>query len=94
MQIMVFPFIACTHHLLHYSHPTPEGCLCMFSCVGLFVTPWIVVCQASLSMEFCRQEYWSGLPFTFPGDLTDPRDGISCIGRQILYHSTTQKAPL
>ena len=23
-------------------------------------------------MEFSRQEYWSGLPFAFPGDLSDP----------------------
>ena len=29
-------------------------------------------CQASLSVEFSRQEYWSGLPFPFPGDLPDP----------------------
>ena len=36
------------------------------------VTPWIVACQASLSMEFSRQEYWSGLPFPSPGDLPDP----------------------
>ena len=28
--------------------------------------------QASLSMEFSRQEYWSGLPFPSPGDLPDP----------------------
>ena len=28
--------------------------------------------QAPLSMEFSRQEYWSGLPFSFPGDLPDP----------------------
>ena len=28
--------------------------------------------QASLSMGFSRQEYWSGLPFPFPGDLPDP----------------------
>ena len=28
--------------------------------------------QASLSMEFSRQEYWSGLPFPTPGDLPDP----------------------
>ena len=37
-----------------------------------FVTPWIVAHQASLSMEFPRQEYWSGLPFPSPGDLPDP----------------------
>ena len=29
--------------------------------------------QALLSMEFSRQEYWSGLPFPFPGHLPDPR---------------------
>ena len=28
-----------------------------------FATPWTVACQAPLSMEFSRQEYWSGLPF-------------------------------
>ena len=35
------------------------------------MTPWTVAYQASLSMEFSRQEYWSGLPFPSPGDLTD-----------------------
>ena len=35
-------------------------------------TPGTVVCQAPLSMEFSRQEYWSGLPFSTPGDLRDP----------------------
>ena len=36
------------------------------------VTPGTVAHQASLSMGFSRQEYWSGLPFPFPGDLPDP----------------------
>ena len=36
------------------------------------VTPWIVAHQAPLSMEFSRQEYWSGLPFPSTGDLLDP----------------------
>ena len=38
----------------------------MFSrlgCAQLFVTSWTVACQAPLSMEFSRQEYWSTLPF-------------------------------
>ena len=35
-------------------------------------TLWTVACQAPLSMEFSRQEYWSGLPFPFIGDLPDP----------------------
>jgi len=33
----------------------------LLSCVPLFVTPWIAARQASLSMEFSRQEYWCGL---------------------------------
>ena len=31
-----------------------------------------VACQAALSMEFSRQEYWGGLPFPSPGDIPDP----------------------
>ena len=44
----------------------------LLSCVKLFVTPWTVAYQAPLSMEFSRQEYWSGLLFPSPGDLPDP----------------------
>ena len=40
--------------------------------VPLFATPWTVAYQAPPSMEFSRQEYWSGLPFPSPGDLPDP----------------------
>ena len=40
-----------------------------FSCVRLLVTPWTVAHQASLSMEFSREEYWNGLSFPPPGDL-------------------------
>ena len=36
------------------------------------VTPWTVACQALLSMEFSRQEYWSGLPFPSPRYLPSP----------------------
>ena len=32
------------------------------------VTPWTGACQASLSTEFSRQEYWCGLPSPTPGD--------------------------
>ena len=38
----------------------------------LIATPWTVPCQAPLSMEFSKQEYWSGLPFPSPRDLRDP----------------------
>ena len=40
--------------------------------VRLFAAPWTVAHQASTSMGFSRQEYWSGLPFPSPGDLPDP----------------------
>ena len=44
----------------------------MLSCVRLFATPRTVACQALLSMELSRQEYWSELPFPSPEDLPDP----------------------
>ena len=47
-------------------------CVCVLSHVCLFMTPWTVALQALLSMEFSRQEYWSGLPFLTPEDLPDP----------------------
>ena len=40
--------------------------------VRLFVTQWTVAYQASPSMGFSRQEYWSVLPFPSPGDLSHP----------------------
>ena len=53
--------------------PSPGMCVCvcvracMLSYAQLFVTPWTVAHQASLSMEFSREEYWCGLPFPTPG---------------------------
>ena len=47
-------------------------CVCVLSCVQFFATLWTVACQASLSMEFSRQEYQIGLPFPNPGCLPDP----------------------
>ena len=40
--------------------------------VRLFATPWPVAYQAPPSMGFSRQEYGSGVPLPFPGDLPDP----------------------
>ena len=40
--------------------------------VQIFATPQTIACQTHLSMEFSRQEYWSGLPFFLLGDLSDP----------------------
>ena len=46
----------------------------LFACsccrVQLFATLWTVAHQVPLSMGFVRQEYWSGLPFPPPGDLS------------------------
>ena len=50
----------------------PYNLLCMH--VQAYLTlcnPWTADLQAPLSMEFSRQEYWSGLPFPTPGDLSD-----------------------
>ena len=54
----------------------PSQAICYLSAqslsrVRLSVTPWTVAHQAPLSMEFSRQEYWSGLPCSPPGDLLD-----------------------
>ena len=46
-------------------------CVCV-SHVQLFATPWTVAHQASLSMEFSRQEYWSGFPFPPPEEFLNP----------------------
>ena len=59
--------------------------------------PWTVACQAPLSMEFSRQEYWSAQPFPysllqgiFPAQGSNP-SLLQC--RQILYHLSHQRSP-
>ena len=47
-------------------------CVCVYSVMSDSVTPWTVAFQAPLSMEFSRQEYWSGLPFPPPEYLPNP----------------------
>ena len=54
-----------------YHFTNVRVCICAQSCPTL-ETPWTVAHQVLLSMEFSRQEYWSGLPFPTPGDLPDP----------------------
>ena len=55
--------------------------------VQLFATPWAIALQAPLSMEFSRQEYWSGLPFPSPGDLSTQGSNLGLAHcRQILYN--------
>ena len=67
---------------------------CQFlSHVWLFVTPWDVAHQAPLSMGFSRQQYWSALPFPFPGDLPDPENPGLLDCRRMLYHLSHQGSP-
>ena len=49
-------------------------CVCAQSSshVQLFAAPWTVAHQTPLTMEFSRQEYWSGLSFPSPRDLPNP----------------------
>ena len=63
----LFQFIFIKHLL--YARHHRVSC---FSHVRLFMTPRTVACQAPLSMELSRQEYWSGLPCLSPGELPDP----------------------
>ena len=74
---------------------TQCGCvLSCFSCVWFFVTLWMVAHQAPLSIDFSRQEHWSGLPVPPPGGLLNPgvkpvAPYVSCVGRWVFTPSTT-----
>ena len=61
-----------TDHPFPISLPRLEKVKELLSCVQFFATPWTTACQGPLSMEFSRQEYWSGLLFPSPGDLSNP----------------------
>ena len=63
----------------------------MLSHIWLFVTPWTIAFQVSLSMDFSRQEYWSELPFPTPGDL--PHPGIEPISSELADRSYTTVPP-
>ena len=64
---------AVSSRLINQQYTLDRSCVVKsLSCVRLFVTPWTVAHQAPPSMEFSRQEYWSGLPFPSPRDLPNP----------------------
>ena len=48
------------------------SCVYVHSIASDSAIPWIVAHQAPLPMKLSKQEYWSGLPFPSPGDLSDP----------------------
>ena len=63
--------------------------------VQLFAIPWTVAHQAPLSMEFSRQEYWSGLPLSSPADPSTQGSNLGLLHcRQILYHLSHQGYPI
>ena len=61
-----------TYNSSTYKFSTLKVKVKSISCIWLSATPWAIDYQASSSMGFSRQEYWSGLPFPSPGDLPDP----------------------
>ena len=58
------------------------------SVVSDSATPWTIAHQAPLSMEFSRQEHWSGFPCPHPGESSQPRDWtrVSSFGNWFPYH--------
>ena len=63
----------------------------LFSCVQLFVTPWIVACQAPLSMGILQAKILKWVAMPTSRESFQPRDQtcvsyVSCMGRQVLYH--------
>ena len=55
------------------------------------MTPWTITCQAPLSVEFSRQEYWNRLPFPTPEDLPNP--GIECKSPALHVDSLLSEPP-
>ena len=75
-----------------------KTCVHSLSCAWLLATPWTVAYQASLSMGFSRQQYWSRLPFPSPRDLPNP--GIESTSpstpglmSRFFYHWAPREAP-
>ena len=103
-EIDVFLELSCFFHDL-YVFITPISknldIWCLWKCLSISCLV-VSVCDpmdcslpGSLSMEFFRQEYWSGLPFPSPRDLPDPGVKPSLLHcRQILYHLNPRKAHL
>ena len=56
--------------------------------------PWTAALQVPLSMRFCRQEYWRGLPFPPPEDLPDPGiDATSTVSPVLAGEFFTTESP-
>ena len=75
-------------HISHYVH-----IMLICSVTYDFATRWTVACQASLSMEFSRQEYQIGFPFSTPGDLPRDRIQVSCLAGGFFITEPPGKTP-
>ena len=53
-------------------------------------SPWTGALQGPLFMKFSKQEYWSGLPFPFPGNLPDPGMELCIAGRFFTIWATRE----
>ena len=71
MYIYIYNSLCCTPKTNTTLQINYGGGLVAQLCPTL-ATPWTVVHQAPLFMEFSRREHWSGLPFPSPGDLPNP----------------------
>ena len=67
-------------------------CLHSLTCVKLLATPWTIAHQAPLSMKFPGKKPGVGCHFLLQGLFLT--QGVSCIGRQILYYCSTWEAPI
>ena len=73
-----------------HSRYVAAACVCAHLCPTLYDSR-TVAHQASLSMEFSRKEYWSGVPFPPPGDLPNPgTEPASCLAGISSYKYLTQ----
>ena len=70
--------------------PEPRQVCCH---VQLFATPWTIACQAPLSVEFSRQEHWSGLPLPTPGDLPVGTEPVSLASPALAGRFFTTEPP-
>ena len=100
---------ACQHSLAYVVSPSKpaEAVLAFFTLchsdtdssiygVQLFATSWTIACQAPLSIEFSRKEYWSGLAFPSPGESSRSRNQtqVSCIAGRFFTVWASREAPI
>ena len=93
-------FVQVLYHELWYTEVlyVSFACVCvreLLSHIRLLATPWTVARQAPLSMEFSRQEYWSGSPIPFSRGSSQSKDQtqVSCIAGRFFTVLATRETP-